>query len=90
MTRRKRAETRRELKQKAVKFKGGHCEVCGYDRCLAALTFHHRDPTKKDFGISDVMTTIPWHRIKKELMKTVLLCTNCHSEVHEGILDGYL
>lgn len=85
-----RKETRRELKQKAVDYKGGACELCGYNRCLAALTFHHRDPTEKDFGISAIPNTIHWSIVKRELDKCHLLCANCHSEVHQGLVDGYL
>lgn len=87
---RRRNETRKEIKQKAVAYKGGGCEICGYDKCLAALTFHHRNPAEKDFGISDIMNTITWARIQKELDKCYLLCANCHAEVHNGQLDGYL
>lgn len=87
---RSRALTRRELKQNAVDYKGGHCEVCGYNKCLSALTFHHRNPNEKDFGISDLMSYVNWDRIKKELNKCHLLCLNCHCEVHDGLLDGYM
>ena len=90
MRKRRSSETRRELKQKAVAYKGGGCEVCGYDRCLAALTFHHRDPDKKDFGISDLMSILQWKNLKKELDKCALLCSNCHYEVHNGLIDGYI
>ena len=86
----RRTETRREIKQKAVEYKGGCCEICSYNRCLAALTFHHRDPNEKDFGISDIMNTVRWSRIQKELDKCYLLCANCHAEVHNGVLDGYI
>ena len=87
---RNRAKTRRDLKKQAVNYKGGSCEVCGYNRCLAALTFHHLNPFEKDAGVSNIINTFDWPRIKRELEKCVLLCTNCHSEVHEGLLDGYL
>ena len=38
------------LKTTAVKYKGGCCQLCGYNRCMRALSFHHLDPTKKKFG----------------------------------------
>lgn len=81
--------TRRELKIKAVDYKGGHCELCGYSKSLAALTFHHRDPAEKDFGISDLLKVAEWKQIKRELDKCDLLCSNCHSEIHDAHLDGY-
>lgn len=83
-------KNRRELKQEAVNYKGGKCEACGYDKCLAALSFHHKDPSKKDFGVSDIINMVSKKRLKKELQKTALLCLNCHVEVHEGLLKGYL
>ncbi len=79
-----------EIKKKAVAYKGGCCEICGYNRCLAALTFHHRDPSQKDFGISDIMNIVTHRKLKNELDKCHLLCLNCHSEVHQGLVDGYI
>lgn len=82
--------TRKELKRKAVNYKGGKCEACGYNKCLAALSFHHKDPKEKDFNISDLMPFISWKAIKKEISRCYLLCLNCHCEVHAGLLDGYM
>lgn len=72
----------RELKRKAVTYKGGKCEICGYSKCLAALTFHHILPEDKSFNISHVLRILPWKLIKKELDKCFLLCANCHCEIH--------
>lgn len=83
----KKNETRRQIKKKAVEFKGGKCEICGYDRCLAALTFHHLDPSKKNFGISDKGHEYGWEAVQKELLQTLMLCSNCHTEHHEGLLN---
>src|SRR5256885_16365525 len=44
----KRAWTR---KRELILAKGGKCERCGYDRCLRALTFHHRNASKKRFPL---------------------------------------
>jgi hypothetical protein len=87
-------KTRRaKLKEFAVQYKGGKCIICSYDKCHRSMGFHHLDPTKKDFGIS----TKSFHRSKAalilELDKCVLLCANCHGEVHDGITkipDQYL
>lgn len=78
---------RREIKKKAVEYKGGKCQLCGYNRCSAALTFHHINPEEKRFGISDKAHEYSWDIIKKELDNCVLLCSNCHTEVHEGMID---
>jgi hypothetical protein len=80
-------KTHRELyKQKAIAYKGGKCVVCGYNKCFRALEFHHLDPTKKDFGISERGITWSWDRIVCELDKCILLCSNCHAELHSGLI----
>lgn len=73
------------LRKEAIEYKGGKCIVCGYNKSIRALQFHHLDPTQKDFGISG--TTKSFEKLKPELDKCVLLCANCHGEVHEGLLD---
>jgi hypothetical protein len=74
---------RKKLKQKAVDYKGGMCEKCGYNKSLSALQFHHINPEEKDFGISTTGNTRAWSYIKKELDKCILVCANCHAELHE-------
>ena len=76
---------RRKLKQMAVEFLGGECIICGYNKCIGGLTFHHQDGSSKSFGISSKGISRGWEVIKRELRKCVLLCTNCHAEVHAGI-----
>jgi len=76
---------RRNNKQKAVDYKGGKCKTCGYNKCIDALVFHHVDPNKKDFGISANGTTRAWNKVKEELDKCILLCANCHTELHDKI-----
>ena len=82
---------RRRTKYKLVEYKGGKCENlhCGYDRCIEALEFHHLDPNEKDFGIGG--STRSFEFLKKEVDKCVMLCSNCHKEVHAGVLncDGF-
>lgn len=69
-------------KKKAVQYKGGKCELCGYDKCLAALDFHHKNPEEKEFGIATKGMTRSWEKLKKELDKCIMLCSNCHRELH--------
>lgn len=83
------ALSRKDLKRKAVDLMGGKCFVCHYDRYLANLSFHHRDPSKKEFGISRLISSIPWEAVQFELERCILLCIRCHSEAHAGLLDGY-
>jgi len=73
---------RKKIRQMSIDYKGGHCEICGYNRCPEALEFHHLDLSEKEFGISDKGYTRSWERIKAELDKCLLLCANCHREVH--------
>ena len=75
-------ERRKKVRVMAVAYKGGKCVRCGYDRCIEALEFHHTDPTEKDFGISNKGYTRSWKRIQEELDKCVMLCANCHREIH--------
>lgn len=65
---------------------GGRCTRCGYDRCLGALQFHHRDGEAKRFGLADRGLTRSIERVRAEAAKCVLLCANCHSEVEAGIV----
>ena len=58
---------------------GAKCQRCGYDKCSAALEFHHRDPAEKDPKWSRGWS---YPRLKKELDKCDILCANCHREVH--------
>jgi 5-methylcytosine-specific restriction endonuclease McrA len=79
------ADRRRKIREMALEYGGGKCIICGYNRCRRAMVFHHLDPTKKDFGLSAEGLTRSWEKTRAELDKCVLLCANCHSEVHDGI-----
>ncbi len=69
----------------SIDYKGGKCEICGYSRCPEAMEFHHLDHKEKEFGISDKGYTRSWERIRSELDKYILLCANCHREVHSEL-----
>jgi hypothetical protein len=71
----------------AIIYKGSSCLICGYNRFIGALDFHHLDPAEKDFGLSTKGITRAWALVKQELDKTVLLCSNCHREVHGGVVS---
>jgi hypothetical protein len=79
------AKRRKMMRTKSLEYKGGKCELCGYATCMNALEFHHIDDMNKDFGISARGYTRSWDTVKKELDKTILVCANCHREVHSGI-----
>ncbi len=69
------------LKLRAIAYKGGKCQICGYEKCPAALEFHHRDPNEKDYDWNK-MRRRAWDDIIKELDKCDMLCANCHRERH--------
>ncbi len=72
------------LKQMAVEYKGGKCEKCGYNKYIGALEFHHENG-EKEFGIGAKGYTRSWEKVKEEIDKCKLLCSNCHREEHAGI-----
>lgn len=75
---------RRKVKRILVAEAGGRCVRCGYDRCVRALHFHHRDPSSKAFGLSGRGYTRGIAALRAEAEKCELLCSNCHAEVEEG------
>ena len=79
---------RNVTKDKMVTAMGGKCQCCGYGKCNKALAFHHIDPDKKDLGFGETRANPKaWAKIVEELRKCILVCHNCHSEIHAGILD---
>ena len=72
---------RRKLKEDVVAYKGGSCERCGYDKCIAALDMHHYDPNEKELSFHSG-NLVSYERWTKEAEKCFLLCSNCHREVH--------
>lgn len=81
------AKRRRKIKAMAIEYKGGRCQLCGYQRYQGALELHHIDRTTKSFGIGDKGYTRSWEKVKAELDKCALLCANCHREVGGGYLQ---
>ena len=71
---------RKLLKQKAVDLLGGKCSKCGYNKCFGALHFHHLE--NKSFGLSAKGLTRSWKNVIEELKKCILVCANCHAEIH--------
>ncbi|MDE5830522.1 MAG: hypothetical protein K2H53_02325 [Clostridia bacterium] len=77
---------RRNMKLQAIKLLGGECSICGYKKCVDALEFHHKDPKEKDFKLG-AGNTMSWKEYKKEASKCILVCSNCHKEIHSKM--GY-
>ncbi len=77
---------RRATKQRIVDSMGGKCQCCDYNRCTDSLDLHHIDPSEKDFGFGGMRANPKaWIKIAVELRKCVLVCRNCHGEIHAGV-----
>lgn len=72
---------RRRTKERMVAAMGGKCQCCGYSACVVALDFHHIE--NKEFTLAQ-WSRLKWEVIATELRKCVLLCANCHRELHAG------
>ena len=72
-----------DIKTLCVEYKGGHCVLCGYNACYAALDFHHLNPKEEDVCIARNRKN--FEKIKPELDKCILVCSNCHREIHHGV-----
>lgn len=74
-------------KQILVNTFGGRCCLCGYDTCNAALDFHHLDSNEKEFNIADKLNKSGEfeYELLYELTKVIMVCANCHREIHNGL-----
>ncbi len=84
------AQQRRGLTRKLeiIKAAGGRCSICGYDRNLAALVFHHTKIGSKDFKLD--MRSLSNRKLEPilvEIQKCILVCANCHAELHNPHLN---
>lgn len=77
---------RNKRKNQIVYVMGGKCQICGYNKSNSALELHHINPDEKDFTI-DKGQNISWEKLQKELEKCILVCANCHREIHYENLD---
>jgi hypothetical protein len=88
--RKRNAKTYRSLKKRRVRRKrelvasrGGRCVDCGYNRCIAAFEFHHRDPATKEFSLAEFSGSL--ERLLREAEKCDLVCASCHRLRHVGL-----
>lgn len=79
---------RRKTKERIVDSFGGKCCICGYDKCNDALALHHLDPSIKEISLGGIRANPKsWDNIVKELRKCIMVCHNCHSEIHNGLTN---
>jgi len=64
------------------KASGGKCSKCGYAKCLAALDFHHTSSDDKRGIVCNILRNYGKIAAAEEAKKCILLCRNCHSELH--------
>ena len=79
-------EYRKRIRKRMADAFGGKCGICGYDKYVSALEFHHLDPSKKEFSLKSY-TINNWKLIVKELRKCVCVCSNCHKEIHGNVTE---
>jgi hypothetical protein len=75
-------------KLKLIKAAGSCCSICGYRKNLAALAFHHTDSAEKDFKLDmRSLSNRGLESVLAELDKCILVCHNCHAELHNPHLN---
>lgn len=75
-------------KLEIIQLKGGKCEKCGYDKNIAALELHHLNPKEKSFQLdARHLSNTTREKILEEAEKCILVCSNCHKELHHPTLE---
>lgn len=77
------ASRKREYKKRIVEYCGGKCVICGYDKCYAALEFHHPNPEAKEPDFRQIMKNSAFEKQKELVKGCMMLCANCHREIHQ-------
>lgn len=76
---------RKRRKENLIKVCGSSCNLCGYNKCNSALEFHHINPEEKSYGISSNGNCHNLEQDLNEISKCILVCANCHREIHDGL-----
>ena len=84
-------ESNKRIKEKNGKFADRYvllkgCYICGYKKCARALDFHHLDPSTKIDHVSNIIGHYGLEKVKQEIRKCIILCSNCHREFHDGMI----
>ena len=78
-------KSRKQTREDILYIHGCKCNICGYNRYSGALEFHHLDMNKKDLGLS-ARDCGNFEKVLEESKKCILLCSNCHKEVHANLI----
>ena len=81
-----RTNLRKRRKALFVERMGGKCSICGYNKCINSLVFHHINKNDKNYEPAQLMN-FSIKKIESELKKCVLICANCHGELHSEKYD---
>lgn len=57
------------------------CTKCGFDH-IAALDFHHEDPSTKEYDVNRLISNKRFTKAYEEIKKCIVLCANCHRIHH--------
>lgn len=66
----------------------GGCQLCGYNKCYKSITFHHVIEEQKAFNLPARMFRYTFEKIKEELLKCIVACSNCHGEIHGDLINS--
>ena len=77
-------EYRRRRKENLIKVSGEKCALCGDNKLISALEFHHIDPSQKEYAVASNGTCHDLEKDLAEIKKCLLVCSNCHREIHAG------
>ena len=74
---------RHRMRNKAKEYKNMFkCSICDYNKSMWALEFHHLNPNEKEYNLGHLYTSST-KKLYEELDKCILVCSNCHKEIHE-------
>ena len=77
-----------DRKLNLLKLAGEKCSKCGYNKNISALSFHHLESKDKDFKLDmRSLSNRTLDKVMNELQKCILLCHNCHAEIHNPDLE---
>lgn len=75
-------------KLELINILGGKCDICGYNKNIASLCFHHIIPDNKSIALDlRRIGNSKMEVLLEEVQKCQLLCHNCHNELHHPEYD---
>lgn len=72
--------------EKVKEIVGDACWICGYNKTWKNICFHHVHPEEKKFGMTTRELMLKWERVFREMQKCIVVCYNCHGEIHDNLI----